>query len=568
MIAEGIQHLLNWSDAKLVNTRRGPRLLKSAQIPADFWDTWRNQKEDLKAAGMSITKNEDTGAWEALWWIDPGTETVPVETNNTSEPVKSVLTFDTGLEEVAPIGSKLLREYQIPAALTHLQAFKKHNFSIDSSDMGMGKTYIAGAVAEAYQKLGYEIGVVCPANVKDKWRQTLELFHVEPLFVESFDKLRRGTTGALSRKVLANRNTGKEIREWTWNLDRKKTLVVMDEIHVCGALKSQNAEMLTSLSETGVKILGLSGTVANDPTSLKAIGQALELHKGKDFWRWCLANGCHEGKWGGIQFTANKSLQHQHLTNIHRKIYPERGARLLKSELKDKLPPQLVQPESVTIDNTGDKIHRVIQESIARVFEASAADDARAMDKEQDVSGATRNLRARQIAELELIPWIVENALESWDQGAAVAIFCLFDDSIDCVKHLLSHAHKLVLEYSGRMSDTERRGSLQTFQSNLCRRLVLNLAAGAQSIDLHDTLGTAPRIAYIVPTYSAKLLLQAMGRFDRDGKRTPSIIKLPFAAGGVQEHIMKNVQGKLDNLALLQDGDLDLKMDVLQKIKK
>jgi hypothetical protein len=578
MTSAEVKHLLNWGPPRSVNTRRGPRLLREAEIVPDFWDVWRNQKDELKEAGVSVSKDDETDQWKALWWEDPAApegNSKPVSKAKVPERISSVMDFpeDTDLATYAPLAGKILHDYQKPAALTQMSILSNHDFSIESSDMGMGKTYIAGAVAEYFAIMDYSVAVICPANVKDKWNAALEQFGVAPLFVESFNKLRNGSTQFLLR---SDRQTtsGKVVHELKWCLP-EDTLVIVDEVHYCSALKSINAEMLNSLLDTrGVKVMGLSGTVASDPTQLKVVGRGLGLHDGRNFWKWCLAHGCEEGKWGGIQFTTNKSLQHQHLTAIHRHIYPNRGSRLLKSELKHQLPPQLVQPEKVSVSQDFDEEPECVQVAMQLVLDAELADMERAEEKSQEsgqlveVAGFTKDLRARQLAELLLVRWTVETAVEAWREGNAVVIFCLFEETIASIVQLIHDETKAtVLEYHGQISVDQRKRNLDDFQNNRKRFLVANLGAGAQSIDMHDTLGTAPRLGIIMPTYSSKLLLQAMGRFDRSGKKTPSVIKLPFASG-VQEKVMTNVQGKLDNLALLQDGDLNLKVEVHIKRRK
>lgn len=572
-----IKHLLNWSTPRSVNTRRGPRLLREAEILPDFWDVWRSQKDELKAAGISVSKDDETNEWKACWWEDPAAAEQPVSKLKVPDRISSVMEFDqdTTLGGYAPLADQILHDYQKPAALTQMAILGQNHFSLESSDMGMGKTYIACAVAEyLYEIGGYRVAVICPANVKDKWCAALAQFKVMPLFVESFNKLRNGSTEWLKRVDRLSPNGKTTKHELTWALPMV-TLVIVDEVHYCSALKSINAEMLSALLDTqGVKVLGLSGTVASDPTQLKVVGRGLGLHDGRNFWRWCLAHGCEEGQWGGIQFTTNKSLQHQHLTAIHRHIYPNRGSRLLKAELKDKLPVQLVQPERVSVSQDVDEEPECVQAAMQLVLDAELADVERAEEKSVksgelvEVAGFTRDLRARQLAELLLVRWTVEAAVEAWREGNAVVVFCLFEETIACIVKLLADELKtVVLEYHGGISVDQRKRNLDDFQNNRKRLLVANLGAGAQSIDMHDVLGTAPRLGIIMPTYSAKLLLQAMGRFDRSGKKTPSVIKLPFASG-VQEKVMTNVQGKLDNLALLQDGDLNLKVEVHIKQRK
>jgi hypothetical protein len=86
--------------------------------------------------------------------------------------------------------------------------------------------------------------------------------------------------------------------------------------------------------------------------------------------------------------------------------------------------------------------------------------------------------------------------------------------------------------------------------------MIVNLAAGNAGIGLHDLNGNHPRATIISPSYSAINLVQALGRIHRAEGKTPCIQKVMFAAGTIEERCCERVQSKLDNLDLLNDGDL------------
>lgn len=58
---------LRWNEAKLVETRRGPRQLRTAQPTTAFWGAWRSNKAQLQNEGVSCRKTRDD-AWEICWW--------------------------------------------------------------------------------------------------------------------------------------------------------------------------------------------------------------------------------------------------------------------------------------------------------------------------------------------------------------------------------------------------------------------------------------------------------------------------------------------------------------------
>ncbi|MDE0467351.1 MAG: hypothetical protein OYL97_09850 [Candidatus Poribacteria bacterium] len=76
---EGIR--LNWGPSIFRKTRQGPRDLRAAPATPEFWEVWKRNKEALKTAGISCTRDE-SGDWWVEWWIDVSgdrTDVTPVD---------------------------------------------------------------------------------------------------------------------------------------------------------------------------------------------------------------------------------------------------------------------------------------------------------------------------------------------------------------------------------------------------------------------------------------------------------------------------------------------------------
>ena len=86
--------------------------------------------------------------------------------------------------------------------------------------------------------------------------------------------------------------------------------------------------------------------------------------------------------------------------------------------------------------------------------------------------------------------------------------------------------------------------------------MLVNLAAGNAGISLHDLTGKFPRGSIVFPSFSAINLVQALGRIHRAEGKTTCIQKIVFAADTIEERCCQRVQAKLDNLDMLNDGDL------------
>jgi len=72
MTAESIDvaNILRWRKPAEVQTKLGARILRKATPTPEFWDAWNTNKEELRAAGVSVSKDRDTDAWEVCHWAE------------------------------------------------------------------------------------------------------------------------------------------------------------------------------------------------------------------------------------------------------------------------------------------------------------------------------------------------------------------------------------------------------------------------------------------------------------------------------------------------------------------
>lgn len=73
-------------------------------------------------------------------------------------------------------------------------------------------------------------------------------------------------------------------------------------------------------------------------------------------------------------------------------------------------------------------------------------------------------------------------------------------------------------------------------------------------MSLHDLTGKHPRAAIISPDWNEKNIIQVIGRVHRAGGKTPSMQRILFAAGTVEEKVEKSVRKKIELLNLLNEN--------------
>lgn len=527
--------LLPWSEPKKVNTSKGPSTVRSAEPDERFWTIYRAQKDALKAMGVSISKYN--GYWQASWWIN--TTPKPTAPTTPTEPAITLPAEPITLDEA--IKSKLLW-YQTAHVEAIIRAIQTHGAALDASDTGAGKTFVALAVMKA---LGLRVTVICPKAVIPSWRKAAAHFGGIMLTAINHEMVKTGKTP--HGKWVGN---GKD-EHFEWNLDPQRDGLIFDEVHRCKARDSQNAELLLAAKDSGAKTLCLSATAATNPLEMKALAYTLGLYPNKgSYWGWATRNGVWKGKWG-MEFTGGLAA----IGKIHEQIFPAgRGARIRISEVPG-FPATTITPEILDFNGASKEIahaYEVMKQSIANL-EARSAQDRQAII-------LTEILRARQKAEILKVPSLVTMAQDAIEEGNSVALFVNFNETVDSLAAML----KTDCVVRGGQSAEDRQHNIDRFQAG-------------QSF---------ARLALICPTYSAQDLKQALGRVHRaksnetapnapvsrviicniraggvgislhnyDGR--PSIQRIVFAEGTIEEQAARAVEGKLHNIEMLNDGDI------------
>jgi superfamily II DNA or RNA helicase len=275
---------------------------------------------------------------------------------------------------------------------------------------------------------------------------------------------------------------------------------------------------------------------------MRVVGLALKLFEGsKSYYAWAIDNGVYKGNWG-LEFNNDPNI----LKRIHRQLFDHRGVRLRRDEIPN-FPACEIIPQ---VYNMEDEDALKINETYADM-ERELEKLAKA-EKRDATLEAVAQLRMRQRVELIKVPLFVEMVEEAIEDGFSVAVFVNFTDTINAIADRL----KTKCLFDGKTSDTARDINVELFQADEERVILINIQSGGAGLSLHDLNGKFPRMSIISPTFSPVFMRQALGRIWRDDAKTKSVQRIVCVANTVEEDVCKNVQRKLDNLDLLNDGDL------------
>jgi len=395
----------------------------------------------------------------------------------------------------------------------------------------------------AARELGMRIAVVCPKAVISPWIKVIKKhFGMTPEFVLNYESVKSGKYKNIGKWVKISKISTRERFEWAAH---KNTLIVFDESHRLKGLNTQNSEIAIAAKEQGYRILCCSATNCINPLELKAVGFILGLYK-KNWSGYLRDHDCDKGRFGW-QFNGNKTV----LAKLHSDLFLERGIRLKREDIPN-FPECEIIAEAYDIDEVSESSIKKIYAEMGRELEMLRIKSK--TTAEYKINAMVIQLRARQSSELLKVPLFVEMAEEAIEDGMSVAIFVNFTETINALSKRLNT--KCIVW--GENKDDERDKNIESFQADVSRVIIINVKAGGSGLSLHDLNGTYPRIAIISPTPSAVDLRQVLGRVWRDGSKTKAVQKIVFVANSPEEDTCERVKAKLENLDVINDGELTM----------
>lgn len=453
-----------------------------------------------------------------------------------------------------------LFEPQKPHVDRLVRSIYLNGIGVDLSQTGCGKTYCAVEVAK---KVNSPVVIVCPKAVIPTWKKVMYEGGVSPSVIINYEKLMRGNTPYLTydKKAFFNKKNW-ESRGVKINFD-KNSLIIVDEVHKCKGLHSLNSNFLIACKNAGYSMLVLSATAATNPLEMKAFGYATNLHNGVNYGKWCQSLGAeYDSRFGSMNIILGSDKARQGMMAVHDNLfnYQQIASRLTVKELESVFPQNRVYAEAFDMGSNSVKIQQVYDEmenEIARL-------DSRSANYKPHVFAEI--VKARRKAEIYKVPTMVEMVVDLYDEGISPVVFVNYTDTMQSlIERLADYKDKIGLIYGGQ-GDKQRNQHIDEFQVNKRRIMLANLTAGNCGISLHDLTGDFPRHSIVSPSFSAIALLQALGRIFRAEAKSACIQKVMFAANTIEERACKRVQGKLDNLDYLNDGDLIADVKIWENI--
>lgn len=446
---------------------------------------------------------------------------------------------------------KTLFEPQRKAADFFLSVLKGGRNTLDSSQMGTGKTVVGSQVALSLLEQGEieHVAVLCPKAVFPTWKAELEEVGIDPLFILNVEKLRTGKSEWVSK-------IGK--KTYNWKLP-PNTLMLVDEIHKLKGPWTMNANLLIALIKQGVRVHGMSGTPCDSPLEMRPLGYMLKLHSNDvsrgnlpSYFKWLTMLKCGKGHWGGYEMRDPRFA----LNWLRNAMYGTSTHGLTVADFPDSFKDNrvLVDPIEFTANNKINKAYKELNMSAEDV--KSYIEDGKISERlmnaqeEDDDPMIVKILRARQECELLKIKDISTMAMDAVEEGHNVVVFLNFSESLRDLSALIGCDY-----IDGSTPPTRRNELIDAFQRDEINILVINAATGGTGISLHDTHGNRPRLSLISPSFNAKEFAQVIGRIHRNGAKSDALQRVLLSHGSIEEYVMKAIDRKLANMKTIHQSE-------------
>ena len=419
--------------------------------------------------------------------------------------------------------------------------------TLDSSQMGTGKTVVGTQVARTtIEKCSGANGVavVCPKAVIPSWEKEMEEAGLNPMFIENVETLRTG-----KNKWVERFGRGKT-KNYNWKLPMG-TLVLVDEIHKMKGPWTQNANLLVGLVKRGYRIHGMSGTPCQDPYEMRPLGYMLGLHSNEKSrgplsgWKsWMVAHNMYQDDWNGWRMGERR--KEEVLKDLRKEMYGVSSMGLRISDFPDSFKNNRIISDGIDFKNA-KRIRKAFEiEGVGESLIDDIMDGYSLSEADDEEIVLTKILRARQTAEFEKIPDVVDMVRDCVSEGSSAVVFFNFTRS------LTELASVLGVDYiDGSVPQEKRDYLIDEFQRDGSNILVINAATGGTGISLHDTLGNRPRYSFISPSFNAKEFAQVLGRIHRNGAKSDAQQKLLITHDSIEKYVVSKVLGKIESMGIL-----------------
>jgi hypothetical protein len=459
-----------------------------------------------------------------------------------------------------------LLDYQVPHFAKICHSLERHNYAIDLSALGTGKTYIAAKYVQTHHFR--DVYVFCPASLRAKWQQVTQEYHI-PAYIISYSEI-GGSLHVQPKHGLLERNdfiqqrrydTVKLVRyEPTPRLEQmmdtyRGACFIFDEFQHVKAETSNTtraARAILSLLLRNTfenKALLLSGTPFDKLAQVTTMFRNLGVQTSAELFEYVpgLGRSTSTGYREILDYCADMDCEEKftaYMKNalLARNVLTARPHVLgvFMHHIKHYTASAMSMPVRTggcTITNInayyalGGDDERLYRSAITKLMRLANADN----HQQQQRRVGLEVFRALQLLEVSKVSTIVACAADALrsDPNAKVVIAMHYTRTIEEVMHALEQMGFSPQCINGKLPPKQRQQHIDAFQAptTASRLLVCNMTVVSSGLDLDDKHGDFPRHVFVNPTFKTMDMYQHSCRYLRSlDTKSSTVIRYIYAS--------------------------------------
>lgn len=399
-----------------------------------------------------------------------------------------------------------LYSWQEPLVKRMVEIVKSKRICLNLSEMGTGKTVQTVATCKVLNKRPF---IVCPKSVMLTWQKVCDRFNVKPIAIVNYETIKLGKIyygGTRANTAYITKEAGKY--QWSLPLD---ACLIMDEVHKCKNLRSDNGKLLLSVKQCPYVIL-LTGTMVESLDEIKIFAYL-----------------CRE-----VDDLSN--------FNRYKKIH---GLTRCRQKLADFI--VQIKISELVMFPKNQVIIRAFAPSQAATSECKRL--AKLLEKKPTPHVLTKIQKLKQSIELSKTGIFVEQAQLALAGNNSVVIFVNYLDTMRVILEALGTQCYI----NGQQTVEEKEACQTAFQTDEARVIVCQMRV--IGIDLHDVTGKHPRFTLLSIPESGTELEQALGRTYRAGCQSHVLQTIVVTDDPYELEMVESLVSKVANLNCIHERD-------------
>ena len=533
-----ILSIASWGAPKTVNTKNGPRNLRTAPAGQDFWNAWKGAKAELKQAGVSCRREKD-GNWTACWWTEPDhTSAEKVRNVEMSKATDADITFP------APEGFEA-RGYQ-RAGLAYMM--EKDNILL-ADDMGLGKTIQIIGVLNADESINKAL-IVCPASLKLNWERELGKWLTRDLKVEVVNGAQTPSKDA--NIYVINYDILTRHEDWIRGTDLKPVewdFLACDEAHYLKNPTAKRTKVIIGDYKNRTRgVLARRKVMATGTPIPNRVREGFTLFNYlrpdlfptfKSFaHRYCFVG---QTEWGANFDGATNTDELQHILRSNFMI------RRTKDQVLTELPGKVRQ--TIPLNGFAALVAKEAEILGKMGFDYDCEDWGYALKSSPyfEELAIVRHMLA--LAKAPSVAKYVEDLLQTQDK---VIVMGYHKDVVEVIERKLEKYG--VTKVVGGMSSQAKQDAVDEFQNGDARVFVGNINAAGVGF----TLTASDQVVFAELDWTPGNMEQAEDRANRMGQTNLVDVHYVVAAGSMDQKLAGTLDYKRENITAVLDDEYDI----------